>query len=342
MKSSLFWPVAAIALAILSFTSTFAPLSEESCAQFLEKPKSLLREGSDSPVEVKDDSLFCAQNPYVNQLADDYETILSRMDAWLEPSAYQAMIHQAKTNETWKDKWNAFTPFESMSSCQPTERVCVGGECGYDESKITCGLSNLQPGCVVYSIGGNDQWGFELDLLKKTPCSVHTFDCTGSVSRYHPPQHDRLFFHHVCVGTEHKDSDPDCDGIGMCGPTWTMLEIQQNLGHKQVDLYKMDIEGFEWPILESWPELAAHKENKEGSQVALPMQLLVEVHYRTHFAEVYDLYKPERTLGEPFKDPDDIVEFQAHLLRMGYIVVERDDNALCPHCSELTLVRVKC
>ena len=37
-----------------------------------------------------------------------------------------------------------------------------------------------------------------------------------------------------------------------------------------------------------------------------------------------------------------MVELQDHLLHMGYIVVVRDDNQRCRHCTELTLLRVRC
>lgn len=298
----------------------------------------------ESSLHVDDENRICTQNPYVSMLADSAETVTQRMDAWLEPSAYQAIMHEAKTNETWSYKWNPFRAFTAMTTCQASERQCVGGKCRKDESKITCGLSNLQPGCVVYSIGGNNQWAFEMDVLRKTPCSVHTFDCTGKRSRFQPPEHDRLHFHHVCLGTEYEPPNPECKEHvgggyfpGKCGPTWTLLEMQRNLGHQHIDLYKMDIEGWEWPLFEAWPALA---NNSGPNQVALPMQLLVEIHYRTGFTE---LWKPgQKNKKIPFKDPPDMVELQRHFLRMGYVVVERDDNHMCPHCTELTLVRMRC
>jgi hypothetical protein len=43
-----------------------------------------------------------------------------------------------------------------------------------------------------------------------------------------------------------------------------------------------------------------------------------------------------------FRLARDVVQLQAHLLRMGYVVVERDDNMECPHCTELTLIRSRC
>jgi hypothetical protein len=44
----------------------------------------------------------------------------------------------------------------------------------------------------------------------------------------------------------------------------------------------------------------------------------------------------------PAKKPWEMVELQEMLLRMGYIVIIRDDNVLCPQCTELTLLRVRC
>ena len=134
----------------------------------------------------------------------------------------------------------------------------MGGPCGSDTSKIVCGMKELthrtsanDEKCIVYSIGGNNQWQFELAVLQETPCEVHTFDCTGKVSRFRKPHDDRLKFHHICIGSRHEDAPSECVGKAKCGETWTLLEIQQYLGHK-----RSDIEGHEWPLLESWPELS--------------------------------------------------------------------------------------
>lgn len=310
--------------------------------------------------DVKDDvghsvfkgspDLFCRQNPYAHKLADSMETITQRMDTWLAPKAYDAMLHQAQTNETWKIKWNAFEPFSAMTSCKANEKSCIGGPCRKDTSKIACGVNAaLQPGCIIYSIGGNNQWEFEQDVLQKTPCEVHTFDCTGPRTRFRVPEHDRLHFHHICIGTTEEPEPVICPprqkrhGFKKCGATKTLLGVQQMLGHSQIDLYKMDIEGYEVPIFQSWPELTSRSNanGQKGEETwALPMQLLVEVHYLTQFE---DLWKPgQNSAWEPFMTPVELVQLQRHLINMGYVVIERDDNKLCPHCTELTLVRMRC
>jgi len=352
----------------ISFNSFFTPnpspsmlLSLSSSLEWIDSSSS----STDDPPHRRrppgddDDVVVCTpdRNPYAAHLTEGERVIGSRVEAWLRPPALEAMLHRAGHDGAWKRNWNAYREvFDPMAECAPDQRVCIGGPCRSDESKVTCGINALRPGCVVYSIGGNDQWGFETDVLEKTPCTVHTFDCTGPRSRFHPPVHERLHFHHVCLGAYHEDAPTTCQGKKKkCGPTWTLLEIQQKLDHKHVDLHKMDIEGFEWPIFDSWPELGLgqsesgishgiiHNNNNNSSnsssKVVLPTQLLVEIHYKTRFSA---LWKPNRTgFGSPFKDPPDIVLLQAHLLRMGYIVVERDDNRFCNHCTELTLIRIK-
>ena len=282
---------------------------------------------------------LCHANPYADALNESLPEISVRMDQWVA----NLTLHQqrAAAPSMFQHTHERFFAFDAtMAHC--SNKTCVGGMCRQDTSKIVCGLEQLataateqQPSsCVVYSIGGNNHWEFELDILAKTPCQVHTFDCTGSITRFEKPQNERLYFHHVCLGTIHEDAPQNCSGNKKCGETWTLLEIQQKLGHDRIDLFKIDIEGYEWNLLESWPELSdAH------SDMVLPFQILVEVHYQTQFA---DLRHPGTQNNQDWRFPRDMVHLQAHLLRMGYVTVERDDNRRCAHCTELTLVQVRC
>ena len=283
---------------------------------------------------------LCEANPYTGALHESLDEISARMNQWLDAIASH---HDRGDLEINRDH-GRFFPFDSMATC--TERDCVGGSCGSDTSKIVCGLRELSKNtssladeetCVVYSIGGNNQWEFELDILKKTPCEVHTFDCTGPRDRFNKPDHDRLHFHHVCIGARHQDAPPatECAGKAKCGETWTLAEMQQTLGHQRIDLFKIDAEGYEWPLLDRWPELS----DPSSAEVVLPFQILVELHYEAWSA---DLYHPSQAIGSQLRFGRDLVLLQAHLLRMGYIVVERDDNPHCPCCTELTLVRARC
>lgn len=184
------------------------------------------------------------------------------------------------------------------------------------------GLESLKANCTVYSIGGNNQWQIELDILKHTQCEVHTFDCTGDQTRFRVPVNDgRLHFHYECLhggiaGTE-KPS-----------PLFlTLEEITQRNGHRQIDLFKMDIEGFEYGVFEYFQSL----EDKQF----LPMQMLTELHYRAQ----PPLINNSRI---DWKQEIDLVNVAQLLFDLGYIVARRDDNRACKHCSELTLIRVYC
>jgi len=279
---------------------------------------------------------LCIENPYQSSFPDSLDVIAQRADAWM--ATLPDKLSQAHSDGAYAEHNHArFFPFDdTMTVCT---RDCVGGACGSDESKIVCGLAELQKeaNCIIYSIGGNNWWQFEIDLLQRTPCQVHTFDCTGPVTRFQKPDNERLHFHHVCLGTKHEDAMEYCSSWEQkCGATWTLLEMQQQLGHDRIDLLKMDIEGFEWPILLSWPLL---QEKDRSRDMALPMQVLVEVHYQTQFDEL----RPS-TVSQyvDFKSPIDMVALQARFLQMGYFVAVRDDNMACAHCSELTLVRYRC
>ena len=183
-------------------------------------------------------TMGCASNPYQSSLDSPLYEVSSKLNSWLEDD-YKKDLHEAISNKSLNRHTRERFKFFRDSFGQCLEKDCVGGKCAEDEAKVVCGLTELQEGCIVYSIGGNNQWLFELDALKKTPCQIHTFDCTGDESRFQKPSIDRLHFHHVCLGTKHEPKAKECVGGIKCGETWTLMEIQQNLGHKRSDLFKM-------------------------------------------------------------------------------------------------------
>ena len=234
---------------------------------------------------------ICTQNPYLQSLADPLETIAIKMNEML------THVRIAQGTEATKEIYQLedhrrFFPFNPLTKC--TDQQCIGGPCHSDESKVVCGLQQLGANstmtssirknyaddtCVIYSLGSNNLWGFELDVLDKTPCQVHTFDCTGARSRFKVPQNPRLTFHHVCLTAYPRDpSVPRTKkiprGKSMVGESWTLLEMQQKLGHKRIDLLKIDVEGAEIGLFRSWPQLE-HLE--ESEKLLMPMQILVEV-----------------------------------------------------------------
>ena len=50
-----------------------------------------------------------------------------------------------------------------------------------DEEKVACvNTGGFTAPCWILAVGSAGRFGFERDVLDKTGCNVHTFDCTGS------------------------------------------------------------------------------------------------------------------------------------------------------------------
>ncbi len=145
----------------------------------------------------------------------------------------------------------------------------------------------LTPASVVYSAGVGNNIAWDLEMIERHGVELHAFDPTPRSVRWIreqklPPQ---FHFHPLGIGTvdgsqafsepkrEHKfnytrsdfgnpeEEVVDCD-VRKLG------SLQRELGHQEIDILKMDIEGAEMSVL---PDMLASE--------LLPGQLLVEFHY---------------------------------------------------------------
>lgn len=272
----------------------------------------------------------CSKNPYQDAVSLSFDHAILAAQHWLDAELGPANA-MADDGEYSKHDHARFFPFNEMMHCKDLQ--CVGGICSQDRSKYACGMNYLSQldNCAIYSIGSQDSWEFELDLLKRTNCQIHTFDCTGRRERFHVPEHENLHFHHICLGAQKLpglgDDHPSCNiRTAMCGPMWTLRDMQQHLGHDKIDLLKLDIEGWEWPIFDI-----------PSTDASMPMEVLIEVHYGGPWRGTKGVIHSNGT-----SSAKDLVRLQSHLLGLGYVVIHRDDNRSCKHCTELTLMRVAC
>lgn len=199
-----------------------------------------------------------------------------------------------------------------------------------DDEKRACGLQALRSPCRIISIGSANNWGFERAVARRTCCRIDTFDCT--IARdVEPPTtlRGRVFLHHACLGVRNETRGASHTRFSGVARERQFFDWPSLLRSIQLstppDFLKMDIEGFEYETLRSM--LAT-----EANAALLPRQIAVELHYKTQFRELSWF---GRYLGA-----GEIALFMDHLWRRGgFLLVDRNDNRFCPHCTELLLAR---
>mmetsp|Transcript_9790 Transcript_9790/g.20581 ORF Transcript_9790/g.20581 Transcript_9790/m.20581 type:complete len:310 (+) Transcript_9790:3-932(+) len=179
---------------------------------------------------------------------------------------------------------------------------------------------NHGPACSIFSIGSNDEWGFENEVIEKIPnCITHTFDCTlKDNTPRKKPLSDNVQFHPYCIGSGNVQL-----------PYMTYEQLFHETGSPSPPkLLKMDVEGFEFDtILNS--VLAA-------SNDIYPEQIMMEVHWATRMVDIPWMFRN--------REAAEISLFFGSLFNHGgYIpVLTKFFDPYCAPCMEVLMIRALC
>jgi hypothetical protein len=208
------------------------------------------------------------------------------------------------------------------------------------EKSLCQGWENKLGECNIISIGGNNEWSFELSVIEKAPhCTVHTFDCTLKTSeqnRESEQMKTKSDFVPVQIPEDHRIKFyPYCIGSVSGGDFRTYSEMLQLSNTKTAPrILKMDIEGFEYKVI--------HNILSSSSQDMWPEQIAMEIHWASRMVHLSWMFRALQA--------SEVSLFFSFLFsRGGYLPVSRQlfppvtkRNIGCVSCMEVLLVRVLC
>jgi hypothetical protein len=195
---------------------------------------------------------------------------------------------------------------------------------------VEANSDNKDAECHIFSIGSNDQWGFEEDVMKifkNRRCHTHTFDCTLPGEPKLKPQNDHVHFYPYCVGSQDDTKSNNNDKITTkkylpYSELWNATGISS-----APKLLKMDVEGFEFDVLIS---MLSHAPSSTW-----PEQIMMEVHWATRMVDVEWMLRTRQSA--------EIAMFFDILFNVGgYMPVTRKYFRKCSTCMEILLMRVNC
>jgi len=161
-----------------------------------------------------------------------------------------------------------------------------------------------KPGCVIYSIGSNCDFKFELGMQNAVGvgiCEYHTFD-PGNYEHCTPDELQNAHYHRWKIVQQEENTRTSDGTVPPNRSQYGIKDTMKLLGHdklEMIDVFKIDCEGCEWVSFESWLDEDMPHLN----------QILVELH------------KPPREYATKFIDT---------LQAAGYVRFHKEPNILFP------------
>ena len=233
--------------------------------------------------------------------------------------------------------------FDALGPMDPAPAGCdlvnipelVPGRKRGDDDKRTCKrwLDELTTEDVVFSLGSNNEFGFEEQMLSCAPKShIATFDCTlQNDDPTHKPKTRRVSFHPYCVGAqgggERRDKFREWGATSAMALSAAGTAAGTASGRAaSIGFLKMDIEGFEWTVL---PEVLRAPAER------LPRQIAVEIHLATGCGRRAPHFPGKGRVCRLAAHDAKLKELRSEMRARGYLLIDRNDNPFCGHCSEV-------
>jgi hypothetical protein len=189
--------------------------------------------------------------------------------------------------------------------------------------------------CHVLSVGGNDNWKFEVAMADTLGCITHTFDCTLPSPDGMPrkrPKRDDIRFYKYCI-----DGKSYTDAHGRSYLTYADMLQQAGIVDQPPTYFKIDVEGFEFDIFSQMirQEHVRMQESTGATKSMLPQQIQVELHWATRMTGVEWMART-RSAGEIALLQDTMY------LGGGYLPIHLDFNRFCSPCMEVLFFKAVC
>jgi len=199
------------------------------------------------------------------------------------------------SRKLWIEMRNVWNIHEPTWNCPWEERFGKSGDGG----KWVCGGRFLRNPCVIYSFGSAGDTSFETDISQFSSCEIHTFDPSVKVLGFLP---SNTHFHRLGIFGEEKNIS--------IGPVTTLKKIMDSLGHKFIDILKIDVEYSEWSIFQ---QLFSTNFTPFG-QVQIELHFILEVTLESY------------------------IDFFHKMDLFGFRVFHRDPNLGCDICQEYSFI----
>lgn len=173
-------------------------------------------------------------------------------------------------------------PYVRSDICLSSERV------GSDYGGWSVVLSEINAKSIIYSFGVGEDVSFDVELINRFDLVVHAFDPTPKSIKWIAEQNmgSNFIMHNYGIASVDGYVDfnppenlqhvsytmldrPSTSERAMSLPVKKLASIMAELGHKKIDILKLDVEGAEYDVID---DLYASK--------IYPGQILVEFHHR--------------------------------------------------------------